>query len=278
MESSTLLAAGSTKLQLLTRDEGKSPRRYLRMLLFSRLQYVLNVCGVRHLGSSKNVVLKPALHKHRIFLLSPANLSGIRAGYVFKESAESEIACRLRRNGVLLGELFTYISSLYFRGKLAYARAFCAPPAEVLGSYVITASAGLLGPETLVTMDQLREMAMGNVDAGDQRYRSSLERDCLLLSEQIKDPCDIVLLGSIATPKYVEPLLQIFGERLLFPTQFVGRGDMSRGGLMLRAVEAVKELEYAPVLNAVRHGSKPPKLLPTNAARRNEKNLSQTLL
>src|SRR6266853_118967 len=43
----------------------------------------------------------------------------------------------------------------------------------------------------------------------------------------------IVLLGSIASAKYVEPLLAVLGERLLFPPSFVGRGDMSRGGLLL---------------------------------------------
>jgi len=229
-------------------------------------------------GSSEGIVSRPTLqNKNRIFLLSPANLGGIRAGYVFKESAVSEIASRLRQNGVLLGELFTYISSLYFRGKLAYARAFCAPPREVLGSYIITASAGLLSPETVVTLDQLREMAIGNVDAGDHRYRTALERDCLLLSEKTNATCDIILLGSIATPKYVEPLLQIFGERLLFPKEFIGRGDMSRGGLMLRAVEAAKELEYAPVLNAIRRGSRPPRLLPLNPAGHKQKTLSRRL-
>jgi hypothetical protein len=72
--------------------------------------------------------------------------------------------------------------------------------------------------------------------------------------------CEAVLLGSIATPKYVEPLLSVFGERLLFPAEFVGRGDMSRGGLMLRCQRAGTELTYIPVGNALRHGQRPPKL------------------
>jgi hypothetical protein len=80
--------------------------------------------------------------------------------------------------------------------------------------------------------------------------------------------CEIVLLGSIATPKYVDPLLQIFQDRLLFPMEFVGRGDMSRGGLMLRSVEAGKELLYAAILNATRHGPKPPKLVPSVVRRK----------
>ena len=128
---------------------------------------------------------------------------------------------------------------------------------------MITASAGLLAPETVVTLERLREMAANDIDAGDRRYRAPLDRDCHLLLERLGGLCDIVLLGSIATSKYVEPLLQIFQDRLLFPMEFVGRGDMSRGGLMLRSVEAGKELAYAPVLNAIRRGPKPPKLVPS---------------
>ena len=60
---------------------------------------------------------------------------------------------------------------------------------------------------------------------------------------RISDPdCGVVLLGSIASPKYVDVLQDIFGARLLFPADFVGRGDMSRGGLMLRSVSAAEEL------------------------------------
>jgi hypothetical protein len=200
--------------------------------------------------------------QYRVFLLSPANLAGVRAGYVLSANADSDLACRLRRNGVTLGELFSFVSGLYFRGKLEYARAFSAPPPLLSGSFVITATGGLLSPDTVVSRDRLHEIAAGDIDANDDRYRGPLDRDCRLLSKMAGDSCDVVLLGSIATPKYVEPLLQIFGERLLFPAEFVGRGDMSRGGLMLRCVEAGKELVYMPVLNAPRHGSRPPKLSP----------------
>jgi hypothetical protein len=201
-------------------------------------------------------------NRNRIFLLSPANLAGIRARYVLDVSAESELACRLRRDGLPLGDLFTFLSSLYFRGKLAYAKAFSAPPHGLCGSYVITATEGLLDPEAVVNLEQVRAMAAAKIDAGESRYRVPFERGCQLLREKIEDSCDIVLLGSIATAKYVEPLLQVFAERLLFPVEFVGRGDMSRGGLMLRAVEARTELVYAPVLNATRRGARPPKLSP----------------
>ena len=72
----------------------------------------------------------------------------------------------------------------------------------------------------------------------------------------------MVLLGSVASPKYVDVLTAIFGERLRFPIAFVGRGDMSRGGLLLRHARDGVELEYVAVLGASVHGARPPKLPP----------------
>jgi hypothetical protein len=63
----------------------------------------------------------------------------------------------------------------------------------------------------------------------------------------------------------VDVLLQIFGSRLTFPLAFVGRGDMSRGGLLLRSAAAGAELQYVPVLGTKRHGPRPPKLPPARA-------------
>ena len=87
--------------------------------------------------------------------------------------------------------------------------------------------------------------------------RSSAAR---ALAREIGPECDVVLLGSIASPKYVDVLTAIFGERLQFPIDFVGRGDMSRGGLLLRAARDGHELDYAPIAGAVLHGVRPPKL------------------
>ncbi len=201
--------------------------------------------------------------RNRIFLLSPANLAGIRAGYVLNQSADFDLAQRLRREGLPLGELFSFVSGLYFRGKLAYARAFAAAPVGLPGAFVITTTSGLLRPDTVVAVDQLREWAGNDIDSADRRYRTALDRDCGLLLERFGNSCDVVLLGSIATSKYVDPLLEVFGKQLLFPSDFVGRGDMSRGGLLLRSVEARQELTYTPVLNAIRHGKRPPKLMPS---------------
>src|SRR5438309_1908838 len=169
----------------------------------------------------------------RIFLLSPANIAGIRGGRLMCDSAESELSSRLRGAGAPLGEVFSFISALYFRGKLAYARRFANAPPTIDGAFVITACGGLITPETMVTRERLREISANNIDLMNHRYRSLLDRDSQALSELAGSDCQIVLLGSVATPKYAEPLLRIFGERLLFPAEFVGRGNMSRGSPFL---------------------------------------------
>ena len=202
----------------------------------------------------------PARQIQRIFLLSPANAAGLRANLVVSDTAKFPLAQRLRQVGVSLGEIFTFISGLYFRGKLTYAKAFAQPPEGLPGAFVITACGGLLPADTLINTDQLRQISAVSIDAAESRYRLPLERDARILLDVIGRHCEVVLLGSIATPKYVEPLLGIFGERLLFPSEFVGRGDMSRGGLMLRCAREGVQLSYVPVASAVRHGAKPPKL------------------
>jgi hypothetical protein len=200
--------------------------------------------------------------RRRIFLLSPANASGARAKLILGESARSPLALRLRSEGVPLGEVFSFISGLYFRGKLAYARAYANPPAGVPGVLVITTSQGLVSSDRVVTLDELRELSSVPVAATESRYRIPLERDAQILCAAMGEDCEVVLLGSIATPKYVEPLLGQFGARLMFPSEFVGRGDMSRGGLLLRCVREGIQLHYARVGETERQGPRPPKLTP----------------
>src|SRR5437870_5647388 len=118
-----------------------------------------------------------AVRPPRIFLLSPANCNGRRGAQVLSPQSKSEAAQRLRStDGIPLGDLFSFVSGLYFRGKLTYARHFAAPP-------------------------------------------------------DVDNPV-------------------------------VGRGDMSRGGLLLRQAAADVELTYVPIAGAVRHGPRPPKLSP----------------
>jgi hypothetical protein len=204
----------------------------------------------------------------RVFLLSPANCSGPRAKMVLSERATFDLAVRLRgKRGVAIGEVFAFVSGLYFKGKITYALAFARPPepgAPIAGSgaLVITPNAGLRPVETAVTADALRGFAGVDIAANDPRYRRPLLASARALAAEIGPDCDVVLLGSIASAKYVDVLTEVFGERLRFPIDFVGRGDMSRGGLLLRCVRAGQELTYVPVTGAVRHGPRPPKLPP----------------
>ena len=208
----------------------------------------------------------------RVFLLSPANCSGPRAQQVMSPNAQFALAAELRsRRGAMLGDVFMFVSGLYFRGKLTYALRFAAPPEPgnaVVGGgvHVITPTAGLRSPDTLVTHKAIRAFADGDVHQENVRYRRPLERSARTLQREIGPDCDVVLLGSIASPKYVDVLLGIFGERLRFPIDFVGRGDMSRGGLLLRKAREGVELEYVPIRGAVLHGARPPKLPPLRRA------------
>jgi hypothetical protein len=202
----------------------------------------------------------------RIFLLSPADCRGRRAHQVLSARSTHAVAVAMRsRPGAPLGDLFAFISALYFRGKLTYARRFAAPPdpgddEAAAGVHIITPTAGLRTPETRVTRTAFEAFAEGAVDSANPRYTRPLVASARALRAAVGPECEVVLLGSIASPKYVDVLTDVFGARLCFPIAFVGRGDMSRGGLLLRQAEVGTELEYVPVAGAVRHGPRPPRL------------------
>jgi hypothetical protein len=191
-----------------------------------------------------------------IYLLSPAWCGGKRAQLLLSERAAFPLAQRLRRpEGASIGEVFSFLSGLYFRGKIVYVRQFAA--GEESEALVITPTRGLVGIDTPVTREDLTEFATVDIATNDERFRIPFLRDIAGLAAR---PGAVVLLGSVATGKYVDALVELLGERLLFPGDFVGRGDMSRGGLMLRRARENQELDYIPVAGAVRHGPRPPKL------------------
>lgn len=195
----------------------------------------------------------------KLFLLSPARVTGVRAGLLLNPRAPFALARAFQREGLPLADVFAFASGLYFRGKIAYARRF-ADPAQGDAIRVISTNAGLLDPLTTLTPAALRLFGEVDIHEDDPRFRRPLRRDTVRLARSL-DPGGIaILLGSIATAKYRDVLLEAFGERLVFPSDFVGRGDMSRGGLLLRATRVGRELAYTAVAGAVFTGRRAPRI------------------
>jgi len=195
---------------------------------------------------------------HRIFLLSPAYAGGERARMILSDGAQFELARKLRgKSGAPIADVFTFLSGLYFRGKIAYATTFARPARGMPGVFVITPTRGLVDARTRIHLDDLREFATVNIHESDSRYRAPIERDSRRLAKRLPPQSEIILLG-----KYVDVLLANFRGRLRFPAEFVGRGDMSRGGLMLRCAVDRQELSYIAAAGAILNGRRPPKLAP----------------
>ena len=198
-----------------------------------------------------------------VFLLSPARCDGPRAKVLLNPTAQFELAQRIRSTeGAPIGEVFSFLSGLYFRGKHSYACALTPSRLQRARIKVITTNQGLQSHLEPVTRDDLIAFSDVDLSTADERYLDPLRRDVGRLARTLPITTGVVLLGSIATGKYVDTLLEVLGNRLLFPADFVGRGDMSRGGLLLRHARAGTHLEYLPVNGAVRRGKRPPKLGP----------------
>ncbi|HUN63751.1 MAG TPA: hypothetical protein VMU53_17260 [Candidatus Sulfotelmatobacter sp.] len=197
-------------------------------------------------GAAPPSKTEAALPARYSYLLSPAQSKGARAQMLFHPESQFDLAQRLRTVGITLGEAFSFVSPLYFRAKLAYASAFSRPSNGVPGTLVITPSRGLLPPEMIVTLAEFRAITSENITAHNPAYRDPLERDLRALAEKASADVRVVLLGSIATHKYLSLLLRVFGKRVLVPSKFIGLGNMSRGALLLQCLREGRELEYVP--------------------------------
>jgi hypothetical protein len=205
----------------------------------------------------------------QIFLLSPARCGGKRGALLLNDRASFPLARSLRSpEGATLGEVMSFVSGLYFRGKLEYSRAFARPPDQMEGVLVITPNRGLVPADERIRLADFRKFVTIDIHPKESRFRRPLERDARRVAESAGVGCRTILLGSIATGKYVEVLGPAFPDGLRFPGDFVGRGDMSRGGLLLRCVLEGRELDYVPIEGTLRHGPKPPKLEPIRTALR----------
>jgi hypothetical protein len=187
-----------------------------------------------------------------VFLLSPATLQGQRARELAAPKAAFPTAQRFRSaEGLPIGEAFAFLSSLYFRGKIAYARRFAAPPAGWDldgGIFVIAPGVGLVPPEWTLTPERLEQLRETPVDPKKPSYTLPLMAAARELAARLPKDGRAVLLGSIATPKYTGVLAPVLRDRLLFPACFEGAGDMRRGALLLRAARSGEELAYTGVV------------------------------
>src|SRR6476619_2001918 len=236
-------------------------------IFHSRFKKQAGNVGLRPTSAVWKIARMKQSLRHRIFLLSPAYAGGERARMILRDQAQFPLARKLRgKSGARIADVFTFLSGLYFRGKIAYANAFTRPARGTSGVLVITPTRGLIDARTRIHLDDLREFAEVDIDQDDPRYRMPIERDARHLATKLSTQSEVILLGSIATGKYVDVLLANFGQRLRFPADFVGRGDMSRGGLMLRCAADRQELSYLPVAGAIVNGKRPPKLAPRRYA------------
>lgn len=187
------------------------------------------------------------MSEETIFLLSPAKLNGKRGKMLFDPDARFELAQALRsREGAALSDVYGFVSSLYFRGKAAYAAKF-ARPAEAAGAWIITPGGGLCALAERVTQARLEGWQAVAISEQNPHFTAPLVRHLSALVDAVSTQARFVLLGSVASKKYVVPLLEVLGSRLLYPTEFEGLGDMSRGALLLRCAREGTELEYAAV-------------------------------
>jgi hypothetical protein len=214
-----------------------------------------------HSPFDANEAIEPLAHtsRQRVFLISPANTGGTRAQRLLGGKWKSDLAKRLNESGVPLDEIFIAMSTLYFRGKLSYAQKFSNPPAGLPAILIITPSRGLLLPRTPITLSEMVQISSVRALHTNPSFRDPLERDARILSEQLGAGVEVILLGSIATLKYIEPLVAVFGPRLTFPGDFLGLGNMRRGGLLLRCCRENRELRYIPVADVMHRVVKPGK-------------------
>lgn len=202
--------------------------------------------------------MKRVQHSQRVrepttlFLISPANLKGKRGALLLGANARSDLARRLRApDGAPLAEVFTFVSGLYFRGKVTYARTFGKAPPGLPASFIMTAGGGLCGLDDPVHLARLEGWQNIRVSESNPHFTAPLQRQTSELLDRHPE-ARFVLLGSIASNKYVAPLREVLGERLFYPERLAGLGDMARGSLLLAAAADGRELTYVPFAPSAR--------------------------
>jgi hypothetical protein len=218
----------------------------------------------------------PSPGRPKVFVISPATAHGPRALSLRRPDSHSTLARQLKEEGVPLGDVFTFLSGLYFRGKLEYARAFAHPPGDEGGGvYIITMTDGLVSPDARISVQDLERYAL--CPEGTAAAMSTLEATARAVLKHIGSEGDVILLGSVGTGKYTNLLAPIFGERLLFPRDVLHIGQLARGALFLNRARERRELEYIPVAEIIRAGRRAsirPDSAPANVERASTENQS----
>src|SRR3989442_15439731 len=99
-----------------------------------------------------------------LFRRSPPSCAGERAQLLFSPRASFDLALRLRTpGGAPLGEVMSFVSGLYFRGKLTYPARFGVP-------LVIPPHAGLRPPDEPVPPARPRAAPRGDIPRDNPRY------------------------------------------------------------------------------------------------------------
>src|SRR4051794_5638580 len=112
------------------------------------------------------------------FLVSPARCNGLRAEQL--AVSRSPMGVALRSGGAPLGDVFTWLSALYFRGKLTYARTFA--PRR---TWIMAPGLGLRPASHRITVADLH--AMGQVDIESRAFAAPLRTDALALARRHRD-------------------------------------------------------------------------------------------
>ena len=92
--------------------------------------------------------------------------------------------------GVEVADAFAFMSALYFRGKIAYARQFAVPSALIGGNgiFVITSGYGLVPPDWRLTEERMKRMRRIDIDADARNYTKPLREHAQLIA--VKDYLD----------------------------------------------------------------------------------------
>ena len=152
-----------------------------------------------------------------------------------------------------------------------YASRFGRPPPSLPPALVITPTRGLQSPSLPISRSLIEEFASLDWHRPTRAFWIRSSRVRVSFVHRSSQRCAWSCSGASRRAGTSSRWRASSRAGCNYPAEFVGRGDMSRGGLLLRHAEEGRELDYVPLAAGLtRHGAKPPKLppLPRAATRR----------